>query len=121
MKQKTDDEDIINSPSHYIEGRKIEPIDVMEDWGLDGDYYLANVIKYISRYKRKTSIEDPTTCLKKARFYLDRRISIEEGKPIWIKCKSCEDYICTVHKKHVHECACPGVEEMERDPYWRWG
>ena len=53
MKQKTDDEDIINSPSHYIEGRKIEPIDVIEDWELDGDYYLGNVIKYISRYRRK--------------------------------------------------------------------
>lgn len=72
-------DDLINCPPHYVSGRKIEPIDVIEDWGLDKDYYLASVIKYISRYNRKQAVGNPLTCLKKAAFYLNRRIRNEEG------------------------------------------
>jgi len=71
-------DDIIHCPPHYVSGRKIEPIDVIEDWGLDKDYYLASIIKYISRYNRKEGVGDPLTCLKKAAFYLNRRIRNEE-------------------------------------------
>ena len=47
------------------------PVDVAEDWGLDKDAYLFNVFTYICRAGRKgDTLED----LKKARFYLDRRI-----------------------------------------------
>ena len=67
-------EGMVDNPQHYVEGRCIEPIDVIEDWGLDRDHYLANVLKYISRYGRKDSGEDPKLCLKKAMFYLQRRI-----------------------------------------------
>ena len=38
--------DIINKPSHYAEGRKYEPIEVMEDWG------LLNLAKKIKNYKK---------------------------------------------------------------------
>jgi len=72
-------DDLINCPPHYVSGRKIEPIDVIEDWGLDKDYYLASIIKYISRYSRKEGVGNPITCLKKAAFYLNRRIRNEEG------------------------------------------
>ena len=59
----------IKHPSHYAEGRKYEPIDVICDWNLD--FCLGNVVKYISRAGRKENeIED----LKKARFYLDHKI-----------------------------------------------
>jgi len=44
MKNKTNDN--INHPSHYTFG-KIEPIDVIEDWGLP--YHLGNTVKYIAR------------------------------------------------------------------------
>ncbi len=67
--------DIINAPSHYIEGRKIEPIDVIEDWQLG--FHLGNLLKYVSRAGRKG---DAVTCLKKARFYLDRYITMLEKK-----------------------------------------
>jgi len=67
-------DDMVNSPPHYLDGRSIEPLNVIDDWGLDEDYYLASVIKYISRYGRKDGVEDSLDCLKKARFYLDRRI-----------------------------------------------
>lgn len=63
--------DVINHPSHYIEGRKYEPIAVIEDWNLS--YQLGNVLKYISRAGRK----DKSTYkqdLEKARWYLQRAI-----------------------------------------------
>lgn len=68
--------DPINSPSHYAEGRKYEPIDVIADWELN--YRLGNACKYISRAGRKNcAVED----LKKAVFYLNREIeSLEAAK-----------------------------------------
>lgn len=61
--------DAINHPSHYTQGR-IEPIDVIEDWGLG--FCDGNALKYIARFRHKgRAIED----LKKARWYLDRLIS----------------------------------------------
>ena len=66
--------DPVNRPSHYAEGRKYEPIAVIEDWQLN--YRLGNAVKYISRAGRKQdAIED----LKKARWYLDREIATLEG------------------------------------------
>lgn len=66
--------DTINHPSHYAEGRKFEPIDVIEDWGLG--FCLGNAVKYISRAGRKgDAVED----LKKARFYIEREIARLEG------------------------------------------
>ena len=71
--------DAVNSPSHYTSGG-IETIDAIEAWGLDKDFCLANAVKYISRAGKKDpakTLED----LKKARWYLDRRIKkLEEGK-----------------------------------------
>ena len=68
--------DPVDKPSHYAEGRKYEPIDVIEDWGLG--MHLGNATKYISRAGRKgEEVED----LKKARWYIDRRISmLEKGE-----------------------------------------
>ena len=67
--------DPINHPSHYTHGG-IETLDSIEAKGLDKDSHLANVIKYVSRAGYKINkLED----LKKARFYLDRRIKILEA------------------------------------------
>ena len=61
--------DDIRKPSHYIDGRKHEPMDVISDWGLN--FRLGNVVKYVSRAGRKGSaLED----LEKAAFYLEREI-----------------------------------------------
>jgi len=69
--------DNINHPSHYTQG-SIECIDAIEEStkGLLGiaAVCVANVIKYIWRYKFKNGIED----LKKARWYLDKLIDHEE-------------------------------------------
>lgn len=66
--------ELINHPEHY--GGKDNPYEVIkiaEAIGLDQDAYLFNVLKYIIRCGKKDN--DPTLQdLKKARFYLDRRI-----------------------------------------------
>lgn len=68
------DFDVVSNPSHYTEGRTIEPIAAIQDWELN--FCLGNVVKYISRAgRKKDALED----LKKARFYLDYHIK-ELGK-----------------------------------------
>lgn len=69
--------DDVNCPAHYCQGRKYYPADVAEDWGLDGDAYVFTAFKYISRYERK---EDAIKDLKKAVWYLQRRIKTLESQ-----------------------------------------
>lgn len=67
--------DPVNRPSHYTDG-KIEVIDFIEDKKLG--FCLGNVIKYIARAGKKDptkEIED----LKKAKWYIERRIKELEG------------------------------------------
>ena len=65
-------------PEYYGgEENPYEVFQVLEAWGLDKDFYLGNVIKYVARAGKK----DPTKTkedLQKALVYLQRRIdSIE--------------------------------------------
>lgn len=69
--------DIVNRPAHYTAGRKYEPINVINDWGLD--FCLGNAVKYISRAGRKDknkTIED----LQKAIWYINKYIEVLNGK-----------------------------------------
>lgn len=74
MYNATESTETVNHPAHYAEGRKYEPIDVIEDWGLD--FCLGNALKYISRAGRK---DDTLNDLEKARWYLDREIKKLKG------------------------------------------
>lgn len=62
-------------PSHYGgQDNPYEVFNVLEAWGLDKDFYLGNVIKYVARAGKKDAtkeIED----LEKAEVYLKRRIA----------------------------------------------
>ena len=80
VKPTNQKDDEILRPPHYTHGRAFETLHVIEDWNLDKDYYLGNAIKYISRYNRKGSVDDPLSCLKKAIFYLQRKVDRMEGK-----------------------------------------
>jgi hypothetical protein len=65
----------VDHPAHYGgENDPYEVIKVAEAWGFDADAYLFNVLKYIRREK-----DDKLEDLKKARFYLDRKIKRMEG------------------------------------------
>lgn len=70
----TQTNDPVSKPAHYTNG-KIEVIEYIEDQ--EFGFHEANVIKYVSRARHKgKEIED----LKKARWYLDRKIkNLEEA------------------------------------------
>ena len=68
------DFDPVDKPSHYAD-KEIEVIDYIQDTLSDEEfegYCMGNVIKYVSRYKRKNGLED----LKKARYYLNKVIDL---------------------------------------------
>jgi hypothetical protein len=67
--------DSINHPQHYA-SCGIEPIEVIEAWGLG--FCLGNTIKYIARAGRKSS--NPVEDLKKAQWYLNREIERRETR-----------------------------------------
>ena len=62
------DDITINHPPHYINGRTIEPIDVIDDWNLG--FYEGQVLKYLARWRKKGGVQD----LEKAHWYLSRCI-----------------------------------------------
>lgn len=53
MKMKNEHNAVLH-PSHYCEGRKYEPKDVIRDWGLN--FNLGSAVKYLSRVGRKGDI-----------------------------------------------------------------
>ena len=69
---------MVNHPSHY--GGKDNPyevIKVIENWNLD--FHLGNTVKYISRAGKKDTDKELQD-LKKAMFYLERKIKNLENK-----------------------------------------
>lgn len=86
--------DPVSKPSHYCEGRKYEPIDVIEDWNLG--FHLGNALKYISRAGRKQNeVED----LEKAVWYIQRYID------------NCTER--TKEKHHIYLCGFKSFEVKE--------
>ncbi len=37
--------------------------------------------------------------------------------PAWVPCDNCDEWYCTIHGEHVHDCPCPPIDEWEYDPY----
>ena len=64
--------DRVKNPEHYTKG--------IETWDYiiskDMSFLEGNIVKYISRWRKKNGIED----LKKAKQYLDKLIHLEETK-----------------------------------------
>jgi hypothetical protein len=65
----------INHPQHYGGDTTYETIKVIEAWELG--FHLGNTVKYISRAGKKG---DMLTDLRKAQFYLNRKIEQLEGQ-----------------------------------------
>jgi hypothetical protein len=72
--------EMVKNPDHYGgASNPYEAIKVIEHWNLD--FHLGNTVKYISRAGKKDptkEIED----LKKALFYLDRKIKNLENENV---------------------------------------
>jgi hypothetical protein len=96
--KKFDISDIINSPPHYVEGRSIQPIDVIEDWGLG--HHLACVVKYIARVGRKNAI---TEDLRKATWYLERALlkAKDDSKPFFLSLETHEITYLEYHPQAI--------------------
>ena len=60
-------------PKHYTD-LKISPLEYITENESEFTWCIANVIKYVSRYKRKNGLED----LKKAQWYLNHQIELLE-------------------------------------------
>ncbi len=67
--------DVVQNPSHYAEGRKYEPKDVIRDWGLN--FNLGSTVKYIARAGKK---DDIVQDLKKAKRFLEFEIEALEAE-----------------------------------------
>lgn len=41
------------------------------------------------------------------------------SEAVWVKCELCENFLCTLHEMHVHDCPCPPIEDWvgSHDPY----
>ena len=66
---------MVNHPDHYGgEENVYEVVKVCEAWDLDKDAYLFNVVKYVARAGKK-DINKEVEDLKKAMFYLNRKIN----------------------------------------------
>lgn len=71
--------DVVNHPPHYTDGGSIECIEAIESALTDEEYrgYLkGNIQKYVWREKHKGGTES----LKKAQWYLDRLIQLDEAQ-----------------------------------------
>jgi len=74
-----ENKEMVNHPSHYGGSENVyEVIKVCEAWGLHQDAYLFNVVKYVARAGKKDPAKELED-LKKAAFYLDRRIKLLEN------------------------------------------
>lgn len=67
--------DNIKHPSHYVEGRKFEPKDVIRDWDLN--FNLGNAVKYLARAGRKADLVED---LKKAQQYIQFELDAIEAE-----------------------------------------
>jgi len=69
------------SAAHY-QASEIEVVEAIEAWGLDKNWNLANVVKYVARAGKKANV-DYKQDLQKARDYLGRAIAAAEGRKAW--------------------------------------
>ena len=75
--------DVVARPSHYAEGRKYEPKDVIRDWNLN--FNLGSAVKYISRAGRKDDIlQDLRKAIQFIQFEIEaieeERVNLFEGR-----------------------------------------
>jgi len=63
----------VDHPDHYNQG-SLEVIDAIEGLGYAKGFCVGSIIKYVTRYQHKNGVED----LKKAKWYIDYLIKMEE-------------------------------------------
>jgi len=71
---KYKNEELYNAYVKKTEASSYEVFNVINAWGLDKDFYLGNVIKYLARAGKKDAAKELED-LEKAEVYLKRRIA----------------------------------------------
>ena len=71
-------QDEVNHPSHYASATGLEAIEVIEAF-FHENAFLANTFKYIARAGKKGGEAKRLEDLRKARWYLEREIKLEEA------------------------------------------
>lgn len=72
--------EMVNHPNHYgVKENQYEVVKVCENWNLDKDAYLFNVVKYVARAGKKDTDKELQD-LKKALWCLNRKIENLEKK-----------------------------------------
>lgn len=96
--------DAVHHPSHYTEGRKYEPKDVIRDWGLN--FNIGSAVKYLARAGRK---DDIVQDLKKAIEFIQFEIdALTQSKPYKITEETTEDGVtCGVIELSIPEGMSP--------------
>ena len=67
----------VNHPKHYGGDVPHETWKCLHAWGLESDAMIWNVVKYLSRAGKKGALLED---LKKAKWYLDKRIELLEAE-----------------------------------------
>lgn len=93
--------EMVEHPSHYGGDVPHEVIKCLHAWGLESDALLWNSAKYIGRAGKK---EDILQDLKKARFYLDRRIQDLESEAEPELVGGSLQVRCSVKKGGLEQC-----------------
>lgn len=70
--------DPVDNPAHYTNGRKFQPADIIEDWGLS--WAAGNCVKYLSRAGRKGDHAKHLEDLRKAVWMAQRELKRIEKK-----------------------------------------
>lgn len=78
LEADTPAQDDVNHPSHYASESGLEAIEVIEAF-FHGNAFLANTFKYIARAGKKGGEAKRLEDLRKARWYLEREIKLEEA------------------------------------------
>lgn len=73
------EQDAVNHPSHYASESGLEAIEVIEAF-FHGNSFLANTFKYIARAGKKGGKAKLLEDLRKAQWYLEREIKLEEAR-----------------------------------------
>ena len=48
----------------------------------------------------------------------------KKNNPAWTPCHQCENFLCSIHGGHAHDCSCPPLEvwdELGINPYFTGG
>lgn len=78
LEADTPAQDSVNHPSHYASDSGLEAIEVIEAF-FHGNAFLANTFKYIARAGKKGGKAKRLEDLRKALWYLEREVKLEEA------------------------------------------